>query len=69
MPFECMLDGGTTIAMFAMLPGKPVDAQEVVFGSAMWLYVVQHISPMTQLYPCLLVNGVAVAVLSDSHWV
>jgi hypothetical protein len=29
----------------------------VVFGGETWLYVVQHISPMTQLYPCLLVSG------------
>ena len=48
------------MAMFAMLPGKPMPAQVVVFGKETWLYVVQHISPMTQLLPCLLVNGVAV---------
>src|SRR4051812_44096235 len=62
-PPGCWLDGGTSIAMFDMLPGNPVPAQVMAFGTSTWLYVVQHISPMTQLAPCRLVSGRAVAGL------
>src|SRR5436190_97684 len=48
-PPPCALLGGTTIAMFDMLPGNGLPAQVSVFGGATWLYVVQHISPITQL--------------------
>src|SRR5215475_8555702 len=46
--------------MLAMLPGNGWPAHVLVFGVETWLYVVQHISPMTQLAPCRLVSGVAV---------
>src|SRR5262249_29381356 len=66
-PPVCRLDGGTCIAMFDMFPGKPMPAQVSVFGTSMWLYVVQHISPITQLAPCLLVSGVKVAGFTALH--
>src|SRR5262245_46995711 len=52
------------MAMFAIVPGKPVPAHVLVLGVETWLYVVQHISPITQLQPCLLVRGVSVAGFS-----
>src|ERR1700730_12190526 len=63
----CKLDGGTCMAMLDMLPGKPIPAHVRVLGAATWLYVVQHISPMTQLAPCLLVKGTAVVGSSALH--
>lgn len=48
------------MAMFVIDPGKPVPAHETEFGVATWLYCVQQFSPITQLYPHLLDNGVAV---------
>src|SRR5262249_33396357 len=59
-PLGRALESGTCIAMLAMFPGKPMPANVTVLGTLRWLYVVQHISPMTQLAPCLLVSGVAV---------
>src|SRR5437762_2148050 len=53
--------------MFAIEPVKPVPAQVRAFGVATWLYVVQHISPITQLIPCRLVSGSAVFGFRSSH--
>src|SRR5262249_38707399 len=62
-----LLVGGPCIAMFAIEPVKPRPAQVLEFGVETWLYVVQHISPMTQLIPWRLVSGTPVAGTTFRH--
>ena len=48
--------------MLVIDPVNPVPPQLFEFGVATWLYWVQQFSPITQLYPHLLVRGVLLAV-------
>src|SRR5262245_7257306 len=57
------LEADTCMAMFVIVPGNPVPAHDRELGTSTWLYCVQQFSPMTQLYPHLLVSGNAVAGL------
>lgn len=55
------------MAMLVMVPGNPVPPQVYVFGAETWLYNVQQFSPIVQLQPYLLVNGVADTGLIAMH--